>query len=220
MIKICCISSISEADVAINSGASAIGLVGPMPSGPGIIDNRLIGEIVRHVNSRVETFLLTSETSAKAVIDHHRLVKTSTIQLVDSLEINELEHIRKELPDTKLVQVIHVLKKEDVNQAVGVSRLVDMLLLDSGNPNLEVKELGGTGRVHDWTVSAEIVRAVHIPVLLAGGLNKTNVQEAIKQVQPAGVDVCSGVRSNNHLNSVILSDFVEKAKDALEHVHR
>ena len=141
---------------------------------------------------------------------HHSRVKTSTIQLVDTLDIRELENLRVALPKTNLVQVIHVIDEKDIEQARLVSHFVDRLLLDSGNPNLNIKELGGTGRVHDWRLSTEIVKAVDVPVLLAGGLNSDNVGDAINQVRPAGIDVCSGVRTNNHLDVEKLGEFVSK----------
>ena len=72
---------------------------------------------------------------------------------------------------------------------------VDALLLDSGRPDAQVKTLGGTGLTHDWALSAEIVAQVDRPVFLAGGLRESNVAEAIAQVKPFGVDLCSGVRT-------------------------
>ena len=84
---------------------------------------------------------------------------------------------------------------------------MDALLLDSGNPNLKVKELGGTGRIHNWDLSRLIVEKAGIPVFLAGGLNPKNVLKAIKIVQPYGVDICSGVRSNNSLDEEKLKAF-------------
>jgi phosphoribosylanthranilate isomerase len=85
---------------------------------------------------------------------------------------------------------------------------VDALLLDSGNPSLATKELGGTGRAHDWAVSRRIRDAVGVPVYLAGGLNPQNVRKAIAQVQPFGVDVCSGLRTDGRLDAVKLEEFM------------
>jgi phosphoribosylanthranilate isomerase len=90
----------------------------------------------------------------------------------------------------------------------------DALLLDSGRPALSVKELGGTGRVHDWAISAELVRAVRIPVFLAGGLNAANVADAIRQVKPFAVDVCSGVRTGGKLDEGELAAFMHAVASA------
>jgi phosphoribosylanthranilate isomerase len=144
-VKICCISSIDEARIAIEHGAAALGLVGQMPSGPGIIGDDLIEQIAKSVPPPIATFLLTSETSPQDIVKHYKRVNTSTIQLVDALEKREYEAIRQELPHVKLVQVIHVIDENSVKEAIQISAFVDAILLDSGNPNLSIKELGGTG---------------------------------------------------------------------------
>lgn len=210
-VKICCMGSIDEAKIAIAFGASAIGLVGHMPSGPGVISDELIREIARSVPPPIATFLLTSETSPSEIAAHHRKTLTSTIQIVDELKHGSYAELRRELPSTKLVQVIHVIDEKSVEDAVKVSEEVDALLLDSGNPKLAVKELGGTGRVHNWKLSRKIVEQSKVPVFLAGGLRAENVAEAIDAVQPFGVDVCSGVRTNGNLDAGKLEAFFKAA---------
>jgi phosphoribosylanthranilate isomerase len=206
-VKICCISSINEARIAIECGASALGLVGHMPSGPGVIGDELISQIARRVPPPISTFLLTSETKLQDIINHYRRVNTTTIQIVDELEKREYEILRNELPNVKLVQVIHVIDDNSVKEAIEISKYVDAILLDSGNPNLSVKELGGTGRTHNWDLSREIRNSISIPLFLAGGLNKENVRQAIEAVQPFGLDLCSSVRTDGKLDSQKLKDF-------------
>jgi phosphoribosylanthranilate isomerase len=206
-VKICCISSVDEAKIAIEHGASALGLVGPMPSGPGIIGDELINQIARTVPPPISTFLLTSETMPQDIISHYKKVHTSTIQIVDELENREYDLIRKELPNVKLVQVIHVIDDNSVNEATEISKYVDAILLDNGNPNLSIKELGGTGRTHNWKLSREIRKSVPIPIFLAGGLNKDNVRQAIEIVQPFGLDLCSSVRTHGQLDENKLREF-------------
>ncbi len=206
-IKICCIGSVEEAVLALNYGADALGLVGKMPSGPGPIADELIAEIVKTVPPPVATFLLTSETSAQEIINHHQRVHTNTIQIVDALEERKYLFVKEKLPAIKLVQVIHVIDGNSVYEALEISEHVDALLLDSGNPKLEVKELGGTGRVHNWKLSRKIVEQSKVPVFLAGGLNALNVKQAIDEVQPFGLDLCSGVRKNGNLDEEKLAAF-------------
>ncbi|GAA4466772.1 phosphoribosylanthranilate isomerase [Nibrella saemangeumensis] len=206
-IKICCISSIQEAKTAVEHGASALGLVAKMPSGPGPIADDLIRDIAQTVPPPVATFLLTSETTADAIIAHQRQVLTNTIQIVDELTDREYRKIREALPAIKLVQVIHVIDERSVDEALELSEQVDALLLDSGNPKLAVKELGGTGRVHNWKLSRQIVHQASIPVFLAGGLNAGNVKEALDQVNPFGLDLCSSVRTDGQLDPVKLEAF-------------
>lgn len=208
-VKICCISSTEEAEIAIRYGASALGLVADMPSGPGIISDNLISTIAKTVPPSVSTFMLTSETSADQIIDHHKRTLTNTIQIVDELKEGTYQKIKEALPAIKIVQVIHVIDEKTIDEAVKISELVDALLLDSGNPNLEVKELGGTGRVHNWTISKKIVEQSKVPVFLAGGLTVDNVRQAIEQVQPFGLDLCSGVRTDKKLDPYKLEKFFE-----------
>jgi phosphoribosylanthranilate isomerase len=200
--------SIEEANMAIAAGADAIGLVSAMPSGPGPIEEDLICQIAAYVPRAVGTFLLTSLTQAEGIIAQHGRCLTSTIQLVDGLEPGAHQSIRTALPGVRLVQVIHVTGDESIDEAQQVEPFVDAILLDSGNPKLAIKELGGTGRTHDWSVSAELVRNVHVPVFLAGGLRADNVQSAIRQVRPYGVDICSGVRTDGKLDETKLRAFM------------
>jgi len=199
-VKICCISSIEEAALAIGYGAAAIGLVGRMPSGPGIITDELIHSIAKTVLPPIDSFLLTSETTAEKVIEHHKKVNTTTIQIVDALTDREYHKLREAIPHVKLVQVIHVLDEKAVQEAIEISEWVDAILLDSGNPNLSTKVLGGTGKTHNWDISKKIRENISIPTYLAGGINKDNIRKAIDHVQPYGIDLCSSVRTNGQLD--------------------
>ena len=206
-VKICCIASREEAALAMSFGAAAVGLVSAMPSGPGPIADELIAEIAATVPPPVATFLLTCRQDADAIIEQHALCRTSTLQLVDTVAPVELRRLRAALPGIRLVQVIHVGGAESIDEARAIAPFVDALLLDSGNQKLAVKELGGTGRVHDWRVSRRIRDAVSVPIFLAGGLNAGNVAAAIGAVQPHGVDICSGVRTDGRLDALKLRAF-------------
>ncbi len=209
IVKICCISSRQEAFDAISAGASALGLVGAMPSGPGVISDQAIFEIVSQIPPSIASFLLTSETISQNIVEHHKRVQTTTIQIVDEVNDRDYQAIHDSLPGIKLVQVIHVLGEASVDEALELAEFVEAVLLDSGNPNLAVKELGGTGRTHNWDLSRKIVEQCNKPVFLAGGLNAGNVREAIETVQPFGLDVCSGVRTDGKLDERKLSEFFE-----------
>jgi phosphoribosylanthranilate isomerase len=210
-VKICCISSIDEARLAVSSGASAVGLVGKMPSGPGVISDALIYEIARTIPPPIASFLLTSETSVDAICMHHSRTQTNTIQLVDELIEGTFAELRRRLPAIKFVQVIHVRDKHSIDEALRMAELADALLLDSGNPSLRVKELGGTGRVHDWSLSRKIADHSRVPVFLAGGLTPENVKEAIERVQPFGIDLCNGVRTDGKLDPAKVDRFFRAA---------
>lgn len=211
-IKICCIGSVAEARLAVAAGADALGLVSSMPSGPGVIGDDLIAEIAAATPPGIGTFLLTARTDAAAIAEQHGHCGTTTIQLVDHVPAAELRRLRRALPAVTLVQVIHVVGPESLEAAVAAAPLVDALLLDSGNPAAAIRELGGTGRVHDWAVSARIAAAVATPVYLAGGLRADNVRAAVAAVRPFGIDVCSGVREHGALSAPRVQAFIEAAR--------
>lgn len=210
-VKICCISSIEEAQLAVKYGASALGLVSEMPSGPGVISEESIIKIAALIPPGISTFLLTSKQSVDEIIKQQRRCRTNTIQICDKIISGTYKELKEALPGIKIVQVIHVTGEESIQDAIDVSKNVDGILLDSGNQKLAVKKLGGTGRVHDWTISRKIVESVRVPVFLAGGLSPDNVSDAIQQVQPFGVDICSGVRTDGKLDEQKLKSFFANA---------
>ncbi len=211
-VKICCIQSIEEAWLAIKYGASALGLVSEMPSGPGPISEKLIKEIAAIIPPGITSVLLTCKTNTQQIIEQQRKCGINAIQIVDRLEKGRYQDFREAIPGISIIQVIHVSGEESIEEAVSIALHVDAILLDSGNPALKVKELGGTGRTHDWSISRKIRKSVNVPIFLAGGLNPENVTEAIRQVGPFGVDVCSGIRTDGILDESKLAEFISRIK--------
>lgn len=211
-VKICCIRSLDEAQLAIDHGAHALGLVSAMPSGPGVIDESVIADVAAAIPAPTRTFLLTSLTDPQAIVAQHARLGTTTLQLVDEVGADGLRRLRDYLPAVELVQVIHVVDEDSVRQAAAVAPLVDALLLDSGRPQAPVKELGGTGRVHDWSLSRRIRDAVGVPLYLAGGLRPDNVSEAWRAVAPFAFDVCSGLRTGGRLDQAKVADFMARVR--------
>jgi phosphoribosylanthranilate isomerase len=213
-VKICCISSVAEARMAVAAGANALGLVSAMPSGPGVIEEELIAEIAATAPPGVATFLLTCLEDVDAIVAQQRRCRTNTLQLVDELRPGAHARLREALPGIGIVQVIHVVGEESIEEARRVAPDVDALLLDSGNPRLAVKELGGTGRRHDWAISRRIVEGVAPrPVYLAGGLGPENAAEAVARVGPFGLDLCSGVRTEGRLDQGKLAAFFTAVRE-------
>jgi phosphoribosylanthranilate isomerase len=206
-VKVCCIRDRGEAALAVRHGASAVGLVSAMPSGPGVIADKVIAEIARAVPPGVASFLLTSRQDVESIVEQQRRLRPTTLQICDRLTAGTYRELRNALPGVGLVQVVHVTGEESVDEARSVAGDVDAILLDSGNQSLAVKELGGTGRRHDWTLSRRIREAVAVPVFLAGGLRAENLAEAIDVVGPFALDVCSGVRTEGRLDEEKLGRF-------------
>ena len=216
-VKICCIASVAEARLAQAAGAAALGLVSAMPSGPGVVPDAVIAEVASAMRgTALRTFLLTARTQADAIAEQHIAAGTTTLQLVDQVPHTELRRLRVLCPGVELVQVIHVTGEASVDEAVAVAPLVDAVLLDSGNPALQVKQLGGTGRTHDWRLSRRIRDAIHpLPLWLAGGLRDHNVAAAIAAVRPDGLDLCTGVRRDGRLDAERLAAVVAAVRGAL-----
>jgi phosphoribosylanthranilate isomerase len=206
-VKICCIGSIDEAALAIECGASALGLVSHMPSGPGVIDDDRIARIAATVPPSIGSFLLTSRQSVANIIEQQRFCGTNAIQICDHLTVGTHRDLKHALPGISVVQVVHVTGPDSLEETACVAPDVDAILLDSGNQKLAVKELGGTGRTHDWTLSRAIRERISIPLFLAGGLTPENVVQAIEEVGPFGLDVCSGVRTDGKLDATKLRRF-------------
>jgi len=208
-IKICCIGSHFDAQLAADAGASCIGLVSAMPSGPGVIDEGTIAAIIEGAPSAVETVLLSSRCDYQGITEQVKKCRPDTLQLVDRVEQSVIKRLREEFTSLSIIEVLHVTGTVAQHEIQYQKSNADLLLLDSGNPALAVKQLGGTGRVHDWSTSAEIVKNSSLPVFLAGGLGQNNVEAAIKSVAPYGVDVCSGVRTEGQLDAGKLYAFVD-----------
>ena len=206
-VKICCISSVAEAALAVECGASALGLVSHMPSGPGVISDEQIGEIATTVPPAIGTFLLTARQSVADIIKQQRFCRTNTIQICDYLTHGTHRELKAALPGISIVQVVHVTGPDSVEEAAQVAPYVDAILLDSGNQKLAVKELGGTGRTHDWSLSRAIRERIGTPLFLAGGLTPDNVARAIEDVGPFGLDLCSSVRTDGKLDASKLQRF-------------
>ncbi len=200
--------------MATAAGASILGLVGAMPSGPGPISDDQIAEVCAWAPPGIETVLLSSETTAERLVAHAARCRPSVLQIVDAPEPGTYAALRAAHPTLKLMQVIHVEDDSAIDQAHAATAEVDAILLDSGRPSASVKELGGTGQTHDWAVSARLVQAVAKPVFLAGGLDAGNVTEAMRQVRPYGLDLCSKVRTDGRLDQAKLTAFMEKVQNA------
>jgi phosphoribosylanthranilate isomerase len=207
-------ASLEEVQLAVRAGADAVGFVGPMPSGSHSIDDRSIAELVALVPPPIATFLLTSEATAGGIAAHVERTRASTVQLVSQITASEAASLAQLLPATRRVLVVHVENEGVLDLIERYAPNVHAYLLDSGRPNLAVPELGGTGRTHDWRISAEFVRRSPLPVFLAGGLTPENVGEAIRRVKPFGVDLCSGVRTAGRLDAGKLSAFIEAVRQA------
>lgn len=212
LIKICCIASPEEARLASEAGADYLGLVGPMPSGAGVIGLERAAEIAAAAPPGPKTVLLTAaETAAEIGADLDR-TGAGAVQVVRHIEPAEAERLAEARPGLEIFQVIHVEDESALDLIPAYQPFATAFLLDSGRPS--ASELGGTGRIHDWEVSAAFIEEATIPVFLAGGLNPANVAQAIERVRPHGVDICSGLRPRGALDPGLLGTFIRAVRAA------
>lgn len=213
-VKICCVANAEELTLAVSVGASAVGLVSAMPSGPGVISEEDIAALAAITPPPVLSVLLTSLTELADLLAQQHRCRASALQLCDAVTATTRRSLRQALPDVRIIQVIHVQGAASVDEAHEAAETCDASLLDSGRPAAEPRTLGGTGNTHDWQVSRAIREAADVPVFLAGGLNAENVGGAIRVVRPFGADVCSSVRIGGQLDPERLRRFIEAVRSA------
>ncbi len=207
-VKICCIQSAEEAAMAVAAGADALGLVGPMPSGPGIISLAQAAEIARRIPPPVTSVLLSCETRIAPLAAAIEEVRPGAVQLVARTEAAVRRALRERFAGLRILQVVHVTDHRSLEEAEEARRFTDALLLDSGRPTADPPRLGGTGETHDWALARRIRACIDRPVFLAGGPHAGNVVQAIAAVAPFAVDVCSGVRRDGRLDGGRVSAFL------------
>jgi phosphoribosylanthranilate isomerase len=215
-VKICGTTSLADAELALAAGADALGfLIGLEYPTDDELEPAAARAIVAVLPASVSAVLVTHRDDPGWIARTAREIGCDTLQVHGALAAERLPELRALAPRASIVKTIHVTGPGAIEEARAAAAFADALLLDTRTD----ARLGGTGVTHDWSVSAEIVRAVRCPVLLAGGLTPENVREAIATVRPVGVDVNSGVE-DAHGRKVAerVHAFVERARFAFEAV--
>ena len=195
-VKICANKSIEDAKNCIESGVDIIGvLVGQEHASVDFIDKKTAKEICDFVDKRCDISLVTHLKNSEEIIKLTKFIGNNVIQLHSDIDEYEVENIKKSLPNVKLVRLVHISNDGEIVTNIDSIKYADYYLLDSFN--LKTNQVGGTGLIHDWYKSKELIKLLNKPTFLAGGLNPDNVEEAIKIVQPYGVDVNSGCKNKN-----------------------
>jgi phosphoribosylanthranilate isomerase len=207
-VKVCCIASPEEARLAVSFGVTAVGMVDETPSGEGRIPVETIAEIVQSVPRTTGTFVLTAATDVDRLEELYHTTGVNTVQLWDPLQPGDYERLREKAPGIFIAQSVHVMQSMVLDSTREIARHVDALVLDSGDAEPPFRWQNPAGQTHDWELSRRISEAIHLPILLAGGLTPDNVGQAIRVVRPYGVDVCSGVRKDGRLDQRLLVAFV------------
>lgn len=190
--------SVAEALACADAGADHVGITPPHGGLPGEVPVRLAAEIAQAVAGRATPVVLTVWTDPVAIAELVDATRPAILHLCPPAHLTspaQVEQVRARLPAVPVMQAVSVTGPESVAEARAYAEVVDYLILDTQDPS--IGGVGASGATHDWRVSREIVRAVRVPVILAGGLGPENVAEAIRVVRPWGVD--SLTRTNRAL---------------------
>jgi phosphoribosylanthranilate isomerase len=201
-VKICGIMNELDLNCAIAGGADAVGFIVEVEGSR----HRISAEVARELIKRVPVFTKSVAVIAPDSPEEAVLLAQKTgadlIQVHGTLEPLEIKELKKRVHQSVIAAVPQGV------EAHLMAAAADAVLLDTFKDG----KLGGTGAVHDWSVSAAIARDLCIPVILAGGLNPSNVGEAIRTVKPYAVDVSSGVEIAGRKDQEKVKSFVREVR--------
>lgn len=194
-IQVAGVSSLEEALFLAELGVDALGFAVRLPEGvhDGLTEAKA-RSIIQALPPFIATVAITYVSEARSALELTRYLGVTAIQLHGDFPAAEMEMLRVAAPHLKIIRAVSVVGAESLTAARSWERRVDALILDTYDP--VTGRRGATGKTHDWGMSAEIVRSVRVPVILAGGLTAENVAQAIRTVRPWAVDTHSGVEDS------------------------
>ncbi len=213
-VQIAGVSSLDEALACERAGVDALGFTVRLPHG---IHDGLTEDKARSIIAALPPFLstvaITYVDNAREAVELCRFLGVSTLQLHGDFPTAEIPLLRAGLPHLRVIRALNVVGPESVERVRDIQRRVDAVILDTFDPVTGMR--GATGKTHDWELSRQIVSRARVPVILAGGLTPDNVAAAIEQVGPWGVDVHTGVESEDGRRDLAkIREFVIHAKGA------
>jgi phosphoribosylanthranilate isomerase len=214
-VKICGIKNQAELNTAIRCGADAVGFITEVPvDTPRRISLETAAKLIKQVPPLVESVLVIMPERAEEVYHMANTAKPSMVQLHKDPSYELLEEIQNLRQHIKIIQTVTIPERgvchtTSLHEYIKLlSPYVDAVLLDT----LTTKGTGGTGKTHNWQISREIVEQSPLPVILAGGLNPENVEDAIRAVKPFAVDTASGVETQGVKDEHKVKAFIRRAK--------
>lgn len=196
-VKICGVTNVEDALASISFGADAVGfLVGRVHSSTSVfLSPEQAAEIVARLPPFCSSVLVTHLSRPEDVLPILKIANVTTLQLHGNTAPQEAIEIKRKIPFLKIYKAIHVFDESALQEGKRYVGCVDGIVLDTAIR--ATGQVGGTGQTHDWGISKSVVRSSGLPVILAGGLNPENIIDAIRTVQPYGVDVNSGINKPN-----------------------
>jgi len=213
-VQIAGIKTIEDALMCVKYDCDAIGLlVGKSHNSDDFISASKAKEIIEALPPFISSVIITHLEDSDEIINILKETNANTVQLHSYIKESEVKKIKEALPYVKILRLIHVSEDGKVLNELEKDFIGDCLFLDS--INVKTNQFGGTGLTHDWNKSAEIVRKSKLPVILAGGLNPSNVAKAINIVKPYGVDTNSGCKGKDgYRDEEAMKAFIENSKKA------
>ncbi|GIE34032.1 N-(5'-phosphoribosyl)anthranilate isomerase [Actinoplanes italicus] len=216
LIQVAGIIDQAEADLIIEEGADWLGFALRLPAKNEDLSEADAAAIIKRIQPEHKGVIITYLTDADEIAAFCAGMGVGAIQLHGDITPAELRRLRRIAPDLYLLKSL-VVKTGNIAELTavvdGAAEFVDMFITDTFNPATGAK--GATGLVHDWDISAELVRLSPRPLMLAGGLNPDNVAAAIEAVRPAAVDAHTGLENaTRRKDRAKVRRFVEQARKA------
>ena len=202
-VKICANTNLADAKLAADAGADAVGFV--FAPSPRQVTTEQVAVITLGLREKIKKIGVFDSRNFTEIAKAVRIAGLTGVQLHGGLDLPLAEQLRKEFGgELFLIQTLHWLvdgnpvKAEEKFRlelrAVARQNCVDVVLLDAKTASAS----GGTGKNFDWACASEVLKANtgSLKIIIAGGLNANNVAEAIRTLQPWGVDVASGTEAS------------------------
>ncbi len=204
-VKICGIMNEQDLNCAISGGADAVGFIVEVEGSRHRISAEYARELIRKAPVFIKSVAVIAPDSSEDAALLAQKTGADILQIYGAIGPDEIKTLRKRVPQ----KVIAALPPGE--EARRLAEVADAVLLDTFKDG----KLGGTGAVHDWSVSATLARELTVPVILAGGLNPSNVRDAIRTVRPYAVDVASGVETNGIKDQKKVESFIREVRSCL-----
>ncbi len=213
-LKICGNTNIEDVRLVGDSGADYCGIIVDVGFSERTLSLQQASELA--LASKIPTVILLCDPELKLVKDVDAIIKPFAIQLLGH-ESPESVKKMKSAVHCWIWKTIHLpLIPEEASPEDYALAGTDAIIVDSFDTSEGFVRLGGTGKLVDWKAAAAMVERSSLPVFLAGGINPENVQKAVTEVRPFGIDLCSGVESSRgKKDPEKLRNLVDNLKSAL-----
>lgn len=218
VIQVAGIIDKEEAQLILDCGVHYLGFPLRLPVNKEDISDSDAANIIKSLRPPNFGVLITYLNEAKEIIELCNYLGSRFVQIHGDITSEEMSRLKQIDPNLKIIKSL-VVRKNNLDELETVvkkfSPYVVAFITDTYDPTTGAS--GATGKTHDWAISRHLVEISPKPVILAGGLNPSNVCKAILEVKPAGVDTHTGVEDKNgRKNRDMVLSFVSESKKGFE----